>query len=105
MAESLDQAEDPKDPLVNRVLRMMATSAMSQAVYFATGTQGQDQYQSKSPSYHYGITEDHTVSVSVFITFVRVNKQNVTQIDKVFFPATFGTSPGGLFLSQSAGRC
>lgn len=49
LAESLDQAEDPEDPLVNRLLRMMATSAMSQAVYFATGLQSQDQF------YHYGI--------------------------------------------------
>lgn len=66
MAESLDQAEDPKDPLVNRLLRMMATSAMSQAVYFATGAQDQNQDQSKSPSYHYGITKAHIVNMSLF---------------------------------------
>lgn len=63
LAESLDQAEDPDDPLVNRLLRMMATSAMSQAVYFATGAQSQDQYQSKSQFYHYGKTEAHMVSM------------------------------------------
>lgn len=39
---------DPEDALVNRLLRMMATSAMSQALYFSTGSQAQDQY------YHYG---------------------------------------------------
>lgn len=39
---------DPHDPLVNRLLRMMATHAMSQALYFSTGSQPQDQY------YHYG---------------------------------------------------
>lgn len=48
LAETLDQAVDPQDPLVNRLLRMMATSAMSQALYFSTGAQAQDQY------YHYG---------------------------------------------------
>lgn len=45
---SLDQAVDPQDALVNRLLRMMATSAMSQALYFSTGLHPQDQY------YHYG---------------------------------------------------
>lgn len=48
LAESLDRAVDPQDPLVNRLLRMMATSAMSQALYFSTGAQAEDQY------YHYG---------------------------------------------------
>lgn len=41
---------DSQDPLVNRILRMMATQAMSQAVYFSTGALPQDQY------YHYGTT-------------------------------------------------
>uniref|UniRef100_H3CGP2 DIS3-like exonuclease 1 n=1 Tax=Tetraodon nigroviridis TaxID=99883 RepID=H3CGP2_TETNG len=52
LAESLDRAVDPQDALVNRLLRMMATSAMSQALYFSTGAQdqAQDQYQ-----YHYGL--------------------------------------------------
>ncbi|TNM90591.1 hypothetical protein fugu_002880 [Takifugu bimaculatus] len=52
LAESLDQAVDPQDALVNRLLRMMATSAMSQALYFSTGLQPQDQY------YHYGLALD-----------------------------------------------
>nr|XP_046252817.1 DIS3-like exonuclease 1 isoform X2 [Scatophagus argus] len=52
LAESLDRAVDPQDPLVNRLLRMMATTAMSQAVYFSTGLQSQDQY------YHYGLALD-----------------------------------------------
>ncbi|XP_003969771.2 LOW QUALITY PROTEIN: DIS3-like exonuclease 1 [Takifugu rubripes] len=52
LAESLDQAVDPRDALVNRLLRMMATSAMSQALYFSTGLQPQDQY------YHYGLALD-----------------------------------------------
>ncbi|KAM4744521.1 DIS3-like exonuclease 1 [Anableps anableps] len=52
LADSLDQAVDPEDPLVNRLLRMMATQAMSQAVYFSTGAQPEDQF------YHYGLALD-----------------------------------------------
>ncbi|XP_030017534.1 DIS3-like exonuclease 1 isoform X2 [Sphaeramia orbicularis] len=53
LADSLDRAVDPEDPLVNRMLRMMATQAMSQALYFSTGAQSQEQY------YHYGLALDH----------------------------------------------
>ncbi|XP_023807012.1 DIS3-like exonuclease 1 isoform X4 [Oryzias latipes] len=52
LADSLDRAVDPQDPMVNRLLRMMATRAMSQALYFSTGSQPQDQY------YHYGLALD-----------------------------------------------
>ncbi|KAA8579331.1 hypothetical protein FQN60_010671 [Etheostoma spectabile] len=52
LAESLDRALDPQDPLVNRLLRIMATTAMSQALYFSTGLQSQDHY------YHYGLALD-----------------------------------------------
>ncbi|XP_026992960.2 DIS3-like exonuclease 1 isoform X1 [Tachysurus fulvidraco] len=52
LADSLDQAVDPKDPLINRLLRMMATQAMSNAVYFSTGACPEDQY------YHYGLALD-----------------------------------------------
>ena len=48
LANSLDQAVDPWDPEVNRLLRMMATQAMSQAMYFSTGALPADQH------YHYG---------------------------------------------------
>jgi len=48
LADSLDRAVDPLDPLVNRLLRIMATAAMSQAEYFSTGLQAQDHF------YHYG---------------------------------------------------
>lgn len=51
LADSLDQAVDHQDPLVNRLLRMMATAAMSQARYFCTGVLSQDQ------AYHYGNSE------------------------------------------------
>ncbi|XP_029000136.1 DIS3-like exonuclease 1 [Betta splendens] len=52
LAASLDRAVDPQDSTVNRLLRMMATQAMSQALYFSTGSQPQDQY------YHYGLALD-----------------------------------------------
>ncbi|XP_039996945.1 DIS3-like exonuclease 1 isoform X2 [Xiphias gladius] len=52
LADSLDQAVDPQDPLVNRLLRMMTTQAMPQALYFSTGAQSRDQY------YHYGLALD-----------------------------------------------
>ncbi|KAK2853652.1 hypothetical protein Q5P01_006313 [Channa striata] len=52
LADSLDQAVDPQDSVVNRLLRMMATQAMSQALYFSTGAEPQDQY------YHYGLALD-----------------------------------------------
>ncbi|XP_038825783.1 DIS3-like exonuclease 1 isoform X2 [Salvelinus namaycush] len=49
LADSLDRAVDPRDPLVNRLLRVMATMAMSNALYFSTGACPVDQY------YHYGL--------------------------------------------------
>uniref|UniRef100_A0A3B5KVS8 DIS3-like exonuclease 1 n=1 Tax=Xiphophorus couchianus TaxID=32473 RepID=A0A3B5KVS8_9TELE len=52
LADSLDRAVDPEDPLVNRLFRMMATQAMSQAMYFSTGAQPEDQF------YHYGLALD-----------------------------------------------
>ncbi|XP_072235996.1 DIS3-like exonuclease 1 [Leuresthes tenuis] len=52
LADSLDRAVDPQDQLVNRLLRIMATQAMSQALYFSTGAEPQDQY------YHYGLALD-----------------------------------------------
>lgn len=52
LANSLDQAVDPWDPEVNRLLRMMATQAMSQAMYFSTGALPSDQH------YHYGLALD-----------------------------------------------
>ncbi|KAK6294086.1 hypothetical protein J4Q44_G00349160 [Coregonus suidteri] len=52
LADSLDRAVDPRDPLVNRLLRVMATMAMSNALYFSTGACPVDQY------YHYGLALD-----------------------------------------------
>ncbi|XP_072321345.1 DIS3-like exonuclease 1 [Eucyclogobius newberryi] len=52
LADSLEQAVDPQDPVVNRLLRMMATQAMSQAMYFSTGAVPAEEY------YHYGLALD-----------------------------------------------
>ncbi|XP_051985516.1 DIS3-like exonuclease 1 [Xyrauchen texanus] len=52
LADSLERSVDPQDPLVNRMLRMMATQAMSNALYFSTGTCTEEQY------YHYGLALD-----------------------------------------------
>ncbi|TRY82061.1 hypothetical protein DNTS_006693 [Danionella cerebrum] len=49
LADSLERAVDPQDPLVNRLLRMMATQAMSNALYFSTGSCPEEHY------YHYGL--------------------------------------------------
>ncbi|XP_070541854.1 DIS3-like exonuclease 1 isoform X2 [Ptychodera flava] len=52
LAESLDQCVDPKDPVFNKILRTLATYAMSNALYFSTGSLSRDQY------YHYGLALD-----------------------------------------------
>ncbi|KAM4893033.1 DIS3-like exonuclease 1 [Sylvia borin] len=52
LAESLDRANDPSDPVVNKLLRSMATHAMSNALYFSTGSCPQEQF------HHYGLALD-----------------------------------------------
>ncbi|KAM4036792.1 DIS3-like exonuclease 1 isoform 1-T1 [Anomaloglossus baeobatrachus] len=52
LADSLDKANDPSDPLVNRLLRAMATQAMSNAQYFSTGSCSEDHFS------HYGLALD-----------------------------------------------
>ncbi|KAM4677957.1 DIS3-like exonuclease 1 isoform 2-T2 [Discoglossus pictus] len=52
LADFLDCAEDPADPMVNRLLRSMATQAMSNAQYFSTGSYTEDEF------YHYGLALD-----------------------------------------------
>ncbi|NWU96828.1 DI3L1 exonuclease, partial [Upupa epops] len=49
LAESLDKANDPMDPIVNKLLRSMATNAMSNALYFSTGSCREDEF------HHYGL--------------------------------------------------
>ena len=52
MAESLDKADDPLDPIVNKLLRSMATQAMSNALYFSTGSCSEEEF------HHYGLALD-----------------------------------------------
>ncbi|NWS39075.1 DI3L1 exonuclease, partial [Probosciger aterrimus] len=49
LAESLDKANDPLDPIVNKLLRSMATHAMSNALYFSTGSCSEEEF------HHYGL--------------------------------------------------
>ncbi|XP_074862492.1 DIS3-like exonuclease 1 isoform X3 [Carettochelys insculpta] len=52
LAESLDKADDPLDPIVNKLLRSMATQAMSNALYFSTGSHPEEEF------HHYGLALD-----------------------------------------------
>ncbi|XP_019581156.2 DIS3-like exonuclease 1 isoform X1 [Rhinolophus sinicus] len=52
LADSLDNANDPSDPIVNRLLRSMATHAMSNALYFSTGSCAEEEF------HHYGLALD-----------------------------------------------
>ncbi|XP_036049514.1 DIS3-like exonuclease 1 [Onychomys torridus] len=52
LADSLDSANDPNDPMVNRLLRSMATQAMSNALYFSTGSCAEEEF------HHYGLALD-----------------------------------------------
>lgn len=52
LAESLDRCIDPDDPVYNKILRSLATKAMSNALYFSTGSLSEDQY------FHYGLGLD-----------------------------------------------
>ncbi|KAK6018371.1 hypothetical protein OSTOST_16049, partial [Ostertagia ostertagi] len=49
LADSLDHAVDAKNPMLNRLLRMLTTRCMTQAVYFSAGTIPVPQYQ------HFGL--------------------------------------------------
>uniref|UniRef100_A0A7E4VF69 S1 motif domain-containing protein n=1 Tax=Panagrellus redivivus TaxID=6233 RepID=A0A7E4VF69_PANRE len=44
LADSLDKAVDPSNPVVNRMLRMLATRCMTQAVYFISSTMTPDKF-------------------------------------------------------------
>lgn len=52
LADSLDKCVDANDVFMNRLLRMMAVQAMSQAAYFSTGSINRDQF------FHYGLALD-----------------------------------------------
>lgn len=53
LASSLDAAIDPNDPVVNQLLRMLATRAMVQALYCSTGSYDPVQL------HHYGLALDY----------------------------------------------
>uniref|UniRef100_A0A670ZI24 DIS3-like exonuclease 1 n=1 Tax=Pseudonaja textilis TaxID=8673 RepID=A0A670ZI24_PSETE len=52
LADSLDRAVDSSDPLVNQLLRSMVTQAMSNALYFSTGSCPEEDF------FHYGLALD-----------------------------------------------
>nr|XP_008170669.1 DIS3-like exonuclease 1 isoform X1 [Chrysemys picta bellii] len=52
LADSLSKADDPLDPTVNKLLRSMATQAMSNALYFSTGSCPEEEF------HHYGLALD-----------------------------------------------
>ncbi|XP_071139750.1 DIS3-like exonuclease 1 [Mytilus edulis] len=52
LAESLDKCVDPADSIVNKLLRTLATQAMSNAAYFSTGSLPNHQF------FHYGLALD-----------------------------------------------
>nr|XP_002736854.1 PREDICTED: DIS3-like exonuclease 1-like [Saccoglossus kowalevskii] len=52
LADSLDRCVDEKNPIFNKLLRTLATYAMSNALYFSTGSLSRDQF------YHYGLALD-----------------------------------------------
>ncbi|KAK6748752.1 hypothetical protein RB195_001401 [Necator americanus] len=49
LADSLDRCVDRENPMMNRLLRMLTTRCMTQAVYFSAGTVPVQQYQ------HFGL--------------------------------------------------
>ncbi|KAK3732209.1 hypothetical protein QZH41_015302, partial [Actinostola sp. cb2023] len=49
LADSLDDCLDLKDPTFNKIMRTLATQAMSNALYFSTGSESPDEY------FHYGL--------------------------------------------------
>ncbi|KAI0231968.1 exosome catalytic subunit dis3 [Massospora cicadina] len=49
LADSLDRIDIPEDPYLNKLVRMMTTRCMMQAVYFSSGTEAYERY------HHYGL--------------------------------------------------
>ncbi|KAI9018441.1 hypothetical protein DFJ74DRAFT_699635 [Hyaloraphidium curvatum] len=52
LAESLDEAQVPGDPYFNKLLRIMTTRCMMQAVYFCSGKLPENEFR------HYGLASD-----------------------------------------------
>ncbi|KAL9987682.1 hypothetical protein ACROYT_G002028 [Oculina patagonica] len=53
LADSLDECVDPQDPNFNKLIRSLATQAMSNALYFSTGSLSPEHF------FHYGLALDH----------------------------------------------
>ncbi|XP_027053646.1 DIS3-like exonuclease 1 isoform X3 [Pocillopora damicornis] len=53
LADSLDECVDPQDPNFNKLVRSLATQAMSNALYFSTGSLSPEHF------FHYGLALDH----------------------------------------------
>lgn len=53
LADSLDECIDPQDPNFNKLVRSLATQAMSNALYFSTGSLSPENF------FHYGLALDH----------------------------------------------
>lgn len=49
LGRSLDRAVDPNDPMFNTLARLLTTRCMAQALYFSSGTLGQEEFS------HYGL--------------------------------------------------
>ncbi|CAH3019970.1 unnamed protein product [Porites evermanni] len=52
LADSLDECVDAKDPNFNKIIRSLATQAMSNALYFSTGSLSPENF------FHYGLALD-----------------------------------------------
>ncbi|KAJ3036866.1 exosome catalytic subunit dis3 [Rhizophlyctis rosea] len=52
LADSLDRCESPQDPYINKLIRIMTTRCMMQAVYFCSGTVPEAEF------WHYGLASE-----------------------------------------------
>lgn len=57
LAESLDAAVREEDPYFNKLMRIMATRCMTQAIYFSSGEVSRPEY------YHYGLAAPFTLTL------------------------------------------
>ncbi|XP_062357177.1 DIS3-like exonuclease 1 isoform X2 [Cinclus cinclus] len=85
LAESLDRANDPSDPIVNKLLRSMATHAMSNALYFSTGSCPEEQF------HHYGLAlEKYTHFTSPIRRYADI------VVHRLLMAATLGGATGAV---------